>query len=266
MEVYGLIGDPVAHSRSPALFDAAFDAVGVDARYVLFPVDAESVGTAVAGAHALGIAGLNVTIPHKEAVLPHCDQSPAVETIGAANVLTFDATPPTAANTDATAMTAVLEDLGRPAGRALLLGAGGAARAYAYALDAAGWDLDIANRTETTAAEVASLYDDARPHRLGAAEVLAAEADLVVNATPVGMAGQDWPLSPDALVPDHTVIDAAYRPGGTPLVRAARERGCETVRGEVLLLEQAAAAFDRWRDESPPLDAMRGAIERAIGR
>lgn len=266
MDVYGLIGDPVEHSLSPVMFEAAFDAAGIDARYVTFRVDPSALESAITGAAALDIAGLNVTIPHKSAVLELSTPSPAAEAIGAANVLSFDDEVPAATNTDVTAMASVLDGLERGPDHALVLGAGGAARAYVHALATAGWRIDIVNRTPERAITLASRYDKATGHPAAAAIELAENAELILNTTPVGLDGEDSPIDPAAITRDHVVVDAVYRPGDTPLIETAAKRGAETIAGDTLLLEQAVATFERWRSVPAPRAAMEAKLERAMTR
>lgn len=260
MEVYGLIGDPVGHSHSPALFEAAFEAVDVDARYVTFRVAEADLETALRGASSLGIDGLNVTIPHKEAVLEWSIPSARAEAIGAANVLDLTGTRPLAENTDAVSMATVLDRLDRPAGQALVVGAGGAARAYVHALIDAGWQVMVANRTLARADRLADRYPPATAHHLDGAVDIAGEADLIVNATPVGLESDVSVLPPAVLDPSQVVIDAVYEPAETRLLTDAIAVGATTVSGRKLLLEQAIASFRLWRDEPPPIAAMAEAI------
>lgn len=266
MDVYGLIGDPVEGSLSPVLFNAAFEAAADAAVYGTFPVGRDHLTAAVEGAHALGIAGINVTAPHKQAVAELVDVDPRADRIGAVNLVDLTTDPPTGANTDAVAMDRVLETTGEAPGEALVLGAGGAAAAYVDALVDARWHVTVANRTSERAtrlaegaADVEGIGLDRAPDRLG-------QVDLVVNATPVG---QDEPgaspIPTDGIEPRHVVIDAVYRPVWTHLLRGARARGATVVPGTRLLLEQALAGYRRWRERPPPADAMRIALDVATG-
>lgn len=266
MDVYGLIGDPVEHSWSPAMFEAAFDAAEVDARYATFPVEADRLKAAIDGASALGIRGLNVTIPHKATVLEHADPTAAAASVGAANVIDYDTEPPTADNTDILAMAAVIERIDRPAGSALVLGAGGAARAYVHALATAGWTVTIANRTTARATALAAEYPRTEGIGLEEGVTRVSSADLVLNATPVGLQSDESLLVPDRFHADQVVVDAVYRPAVTRLLEDAAAAGAETVSGLTLLLEQAVATFEVWRDEPAPRAAMATALEDASAR
>lgn len=261
--VAGIIGWPVAHSLSPAMHNAAFAALGLDWVYVAFPVEPGRVADALRGLAAAGVAGLNVTIPHKHDVIACCSAvSPAVEAIGAANTLAPDGAGGwTADNTDAPGFVRALDEqapLDVRGRTALLIGAGGAARAVAFALRERGARVAVANRT---AARVAAIGDpvDFTP---GAIADACADAALVVNCTSLGLHGGGAPpeLPLDCLGPGHVVADVVYSPTGTAWLAAAAERGARTVDGRGMLLHQGAAAFARWTGVEPPVDVMRAAL------
>lgn len=264
--VAGIIGWPVEHSLSPAMHNAAFGALGLDWVYAAFPVDPARVTEAVRGLAAAGVAGLNVTIPHKQAVLEACSAvSPAVEAIGAANTLVPDGRGGWRAdNTDAPGFLRALDEAapvevaGRPV---LLIGAGGAARALAFALGGRGARIRVANRTAARAAE---LGDPVAFSPAAIAEACA-DAALVVNCTSLGLGDDGIPaeLPLDALGPGHVVADVVYRPGGTPWLTAVAARGARTVDGLGMLLHQGAAAFVQWTGVEPPVAVMRAALPGA---
>lgn len=263
MDVYGVIGDPVDHSRSPAMFNAAFDARGIDAVYGAFRVDTGALGTAVEGALALGVAGLNVTGPHKSAVLDHAASTDLVGRVGAANVLDLRTSPPTAHNTDAGGMAAVVDAEAPEPDDALLLGAGGAGRAYAHALADRGWSVTVANRTVERAEAVVDAVGGDAAIPLGAATEVVPEVALVVNATPIGLGDpEETPVPGAAFRDSHVVIDAVYDPVRTRLLRDASADGATTVTGLRLLLEQADGTYRIWRDGPAPRAAMRSALRR----
>lgn len=264
MDVYGLIGAPVDHSLSPVMFEAAFRAREVDATYVPFRVEASGRQAAIKGANALGIAGLNVTIPHKESVLEWAEATDVAQTIGAANVLDFDHDPPLADNTDVLAMARVIDNQQQSPTDALILGAGGAARAYVHALTEAGWTVTIANRTERRAQSLAEAYAEASTIAFDEASATAPNVQMIVNATPVGLEDDVSPIDARALKSDHLVVDAVYRPERTRLLTDAEAAGADTVGGDTLLLEQAVATYERWRPEDPPKRAMAVALEDAL--
>jgi shikimate dehydrogenase len=252
---YGVLGWPVDHSRSPAMMRAA----GL-ARYQRLPVAPEAFGDTVRALHGAGFRGANVTIPHKQAALALATtSSAAAREIGAANTLSFAADGAIAAeNTDAPGLIAALGD--RPVGSALVLGAGGSARAVVWALRRAGADVSIWNRTPERAAGL-----DARPVREAVA------ADVLVNCTSVGLGRsstrggefKDLPLNADGLIKYTTVVDLVYRAGGTALIREAARRGVDTVDGLEILVRQGALSFTLWTGLAAPLDVMRAAARNA---
>ena len=245
---YGVLGWPVAHSRSPAMMRAA----GL-ARYQRLPVAPQAFADTVRALHGAGFRGANVTIPHKEAALAVATSaSDAAREIGAANTLTFTADGETAAeNTDAPGLVAALGD--RPARSALVLGAGGSARAAVWALARAGADVSVWNRTPERAAGLG-----ARVVRKPFA------ADVLVNCTSVGLGPssspfKDLPLAADRLGEYTTVVDLVYRAGGTVLIREAAKRGVDTIDGLEVLVCQGALSFTLWTGLAAPLDLMRAA-------
>jgi shikimate dehydrogenase len=249
---YGVLGWPVGHSRSPAMMRAA----GLE-RYQRLPVAPDAFADTVRALHGAGFRGANVTIPHKQAALAVATTaSDAAREIGAANTLSFAAGGEIAAeNTDAPGLIAALGD--RPMGTALVLGAGGSARAAVWALARAGADVSIWNRTPQ------------RAEGLGARVVRdAVAADVLVNCTSVGLDRssspfKDLPLDADGLGEYTTVVDLVYRKGGTVLVREAAKRGVDTVDGLEILVRQGALSFTLWTGLAPALDSMRAAARDA---
>jgi shikimate dehydrogenase len=260
----GVAGWPVAHSRSPAMHNAALAAVGLrDWRYVALPLPPARFAETVRALPAAGFRGINVTIPHKEAALALADE--ATETaaaVGAANTLTF--LPSGAIHADNTDVPGLLEALPvDPAGmRALVLGAGGAARAAVYALRCAGADVQVWNRTRVRAERLVA--------DLGGRVVDAPEpAALLVNCTSVGLSETDrpfksLPIQADTLGVGSYVADMVYRPGGTALLVEARRRGAAVVTGLEILVAQGAASFERWTDMTAPRQAMRAAVDHHV--
>jgi shikimate dehydrogenase len=258
----GVCGWPVAHSRSPAMQNAALRAAGLDGwEYLALPLPPELFAETVLALPAAGFRGVNVTIPHKEAALALADEaSPAARAIGAANTLTFEPGGAIAAdNTDAPGLLEALAERVDPAGRsALVLGAGGAARAAAWALAGAGADVAVWNRT---AARAAALAAD-----LGVRHAaVPAPADIVVNATSVGLDPnidpfKAIPLKADTFGAGSYVIDLVYGSGETRLLAAARSRGARVIDGLEILVAQGAASFERWTGMMAPRQAMREAV------
>ena len=254
---------PVDHSLSPAMHNAAFAAMALDWCYVAFPVEAGRVETALAGLAAAGVAGLNVTIPHKGAALAAASSaSDAAKAIGAANTLVPDGQGGFRAdNTDAAGFLRALDEqapLDLDGAPALVIGAGGAARAIVWALRGRGAEVRVANRSPARAAELGTPV----PFTRSALEVAASQSAIVVNATSLGLHGDDPPadLPRAALGPTTVVVDVVYRRGGTPWLTAAGTRGCPTVDGLGMLLHQGAAALAQWTGRDPPIDAMRAAL------
>jgi shikimate dehydrogenase len=258
-----VLGWPVRHSRSPLIQNAALEAVGLaDWRYQLLPVPPELFAETVAALAAAGFRGANVTIPHKEAALALATEpSDAARAIGAANTLVFGANGSIAVdNTDASGLIDVLPF--SPAGRtALVMGAGGSARAAVWALLYAGAaEVRVWNRTPARARALCE--------QLGGRPVLDVEgADLLVNCTAVGLEGdgssfKQLPVRADELAMFDCVVDFAYSDTETALVAAARAHGVAAVDGLELLVAQGARSFERFTGRSAPVQAMRAAVRR----
>ena len=270
--VVGVIGDPIRHSLSPLLHNAAFDALGLDWVSVAFAVPAGAVGGALAGMRALGIVGLSVTMPHKaDAALGVDECTDTATRLGVVNCITQKAGRLVGDSTDGAGF---VESLRRgagfdPAGRkCLVVGAGGAARAVVMALaDAGAEEVVVVNRTAGRAAETAALAGAVG--RVGSAGDVS-RAELVVQATPVGMAGAPVgegalpvPFDPALLHAGQLVADLVYHPAVTPLLAAAEAAGARTVGGLGMLVHQAALAVERWTGQSAPVDAMWAAAKRS---
>lgn len=270
--LYGVAGSPVAHSRSPEMQNAAFAHLGIDAVYVALAVPPERIAEAVRGAHALGFSGMNVTVPHKQAVLPLCASvDPVAREVGAVNTLRRSAPGWEGFNTDAPACLALLEAAGLARGaRALLAGAGGAARAAAWALVRAGAALRIAARRPEAARALAEDFAPMTPEGVPIPRAvpfadLAAEseaADAVVNGTSVGLPGHGADL-PVRLRKGQVAVDFVY--GETGFARAARAAGARLVTGEQILVRQGALAFNLWTGRPAPETVMAAAVARAAG-
>jgi len=272
-QLYAVVGHPVAHSLSPAMQNAAFAAAGLDAAYVALPVAPARLLEALRGAHALGFQGLNVTVPHKPRAAEIClSLDPVAALTGAANTLRRAPEGWEGYNTDAPATLALLEAAGlRPGSRALLLGAGGAARAGAWALSRAGAEVAVAARRPEAAAELCRLLSASlpgarlRPVPLSQAGAEAARAQVVVNATSVGLPGQDPAATLPAMPfgPGQVAVDFVY--GDTPFAREALRGGARLVTGEQILVRQGALAFSLWTGRPAPEGAMTAALRAASG-
>lgn len=274
-QLIGIIGDPVSHSLSPRLHNAAFAALGLDYVYVPLHVRAEDVGAAVKGLKALGFRGASVTIPHKGAVLPFLDDlSEDARLAEAVNTIVVDAGSLHGHNTDVEgvrrALLAVTGDTvrGEPV---LILGAGGAARAAALALARLGCPLTIANRTPARAERLAALITagvtEARCRWSALSDVTGQAVTrhrVIVNATSMGMAGEGKvpAFIADNVRAGQVVFDAVYATAPTDFLAAAQARGATVVDGLTMLLEQAAEAFRLWTGVPAPLEVMRDAVQR----
>jgi shikimate dehydrogenase len=267
----GVIGWPIGHSRSPRLHGHWLRRYGIDGHYVPLAVRPEDLDGALRALPRLGFRGVNVTIPHKETALALAARvTPEAAAIGAANTLTFEPDGGFAAdNTDGAGFLASLRQ-GAPAwraaaGPALVLGAGGAARAVAAALLADGApEVRLANRTRARA-------EGLRDHFGGRVSVVdwrdaaaaAAGAATIVNTTAIGMGCDGAPIALDAAPDGALVTDIVYTPLETPLLAAARARGLATVDGLGMLLHQAVPGFERWFGKRPEVDdALRAAVLR----
>ena len=269
MDVYGLIGNPVGHSLSPPMHEAAYETLGIDARYVTFEPDADAVREAIDGAAALGVAGLNVTIPFKQDAVEAVDADPLAERIGAVNTVDFgpvhagEADRPRGHNTDATGVQRAFahHDVELNGTEAVVVGAGGAGRAAAFALADAGAGVHVANRTAERAVSLAEAVPDATGGGLDGLGDRIAAADVVVNATSVGMDDpSSTPVPAEHLHADLAVLDAVYAPIETRLLREAAVAGATTIDGAWMLLFQGVEAFEIWTGRNAPVEAMNAAL------
>jgi shikimate dehydrogenase len=247
----GVIGFPVGHSRSPAMMNAAFAELALDWRYVALPLPPERFEQTVRALPGSGYRGANVTIPHKLAAHDLADDlSDSARAIGAVNTLTFHEDGRIAGdNTDAGGL---IDALGEPLpASALVLGAGGAARAAAWALAQAGVEVTVWNRTPERAADLAGELGVEQAERPGPAE-------LLVNATSVGLRPGDS-LDGLPLVDARVVVDLVYGAAQTPFARWAEERGARVIDGLEVLVRQGARSLELWTGREPPVDVMRRA-------
>lgn len=274
-KIYGIFGHPVSHSLSPVMHNSAFSALGLDCVYVAFDVSPEDIGKAAQAVRTLGISGINITIPHKESIIPHLDEiAPDAELTGAVNTVKNQGGKLSGHNTDVGGfLRAVREELGiEPKGsKVFLAGAGGAARAVmsAFCMNGAE-EIYILNRTHDKALRLASgfgerfskikiepvKFDDTK-----AIEAGLAQADILVNSTSSGMDGReglDLPL--DKMKETSAVYDLVYKPRETRLVKEARGLGLKASGGLGMLLYQGALSFEIWTGMKAPVDDMRKAL------
>jgi shikimate dehydrogenase len=271
-KIYGIIGDPVAYSLSPVMHNAAFEKLGMDAVYLAFRVSKDELEDAVRGAKSLGISGLNVTIPLKEKALSFVDAEEVAKKIGAINTIDFSSGTPIGYNTDGIGSLRVLKETVREikGKRVLILGAGGAARAISFYLDAEGARVTIANRTKERAAQLASNLHNAKSIGLNAEfKKHIKDSDILINATSVGMhPHEDVTLvNADMMHHDLVVFDIVYNPMETKLLKEAKRAGVKKiVDGVNMLVYQGAASFKIWTKEEPPIEVMEKVVRAALTR
>jgi shikimate dehydrogenase len=255
--VFALLGDPVAHSLSPAMHNAAFRALGLDAVYVALRCGGAAVGSLMDALASAGGGG-NVTVPHKRAAAAHLAGT------GLATVNTFwgDGGRTRGTDTDSGGIEAVWRRLGGPEGDWCVLGTGGSARAAAIAAMAAGAAVAVRSRSRRRAADFAAWV-----HEAGGRAGSLAGAAVVVNCTPLGLSDADpLPIEPAAMPEGALAVDLVYAEGGTQWSRAARVSGRRAVDGREVLLAQGAEAFRCWFPGSePPIEVMRAAVASALG-
>ena len=269
-----VIGDPVRHSLSPTLMNAAFEATGLDWTYVALEVASAGLPDAFAGVRALGIAGLSITMPHNESAAACADQlSPTAERLGAVNCIVNHGGLLTGHNTDGEGFVRSVqhEFSFDPSGkRCVVLGAGGSARAIILALsDAGASEIVVVNRTLGRAERAAALAGDrGEVVALEGAHSDLADADLVVNATSVGMGDPgptDVPFDASVLHEGQILVDIVYKPLETPLITAARAQGVSVANGVAMLAHQAAVQFELWTGVDAPIDVMLASVTSQLG-
>ncbi len=272
-DVYGVIADPIGHSLSPVIHNAAFRELGLNAVYIPFRVPREELEDFIGICRQLSIKGLSVTIPHKEAIVPLATETDnSVDHIGAANTIVFDGFEKRAYNTDHTAaLESISADISRGhdidhlAGRtALILGAGGAAKAVVHALQSRGTKVVIAARKKDRADALAKQFHCEAVEWSARHKV---RCDLLANCTPVGMHPHvdETPYDGEQLLRSIIVFDTVYNPEQTLLIKLAREKDCHVVTGVDMFVRQAAIQFQLFTGEDPPMELMRQSIRQSIG-
>lgn len=259
----GILLHPAGHTRSPALHNAAFQSMGIDALYLAFDVKPEALAAALAGARALPIRQLAVSIPHKVAVLEHLDEVDATaRIIGAVNTVTWREGRLVGSNTDWIGAVRALERESSLEGRrAVVIGAGGTARATVYGLLSKGARVTVLNRTPERARRLAQELGASAAGPLQ--DLPRVPCEILVNTTSVGLRSDASPVEGRALPRDAVVMDAVYEPEQTRLLRDAAERGARTVPGKWMLVHQAAEQFRLWTGLEPPIEAMAAAFDGA---
>ncbi|MDD4984435.1 MAG: shikimate dehydrogenase [Dehalococcoidales bacterium] len=279
-QVCGVIGDPIGHTMSPVMHNAAFSKLGIDYVYLPFRVKKDDLGQAIAGARALNLAGLNVTIPHKVAVISFLDElDPIAERIGAVNTIVNKNGTLRGYNTDATGFLQALLDKGfKPEGKKIVvLGAGGASRGISFILAESGANLVILNRpveidwAEKLACEISRAFRKETAalelNDKNLAEVLEG-SDILVNTTSVGMSPDvdETPVPMRLLRSTPVVFDIVYNPIQTRLLREAQAAGAGTISGLDMLAWQGALAFEKWTGLKAPLELMKREVIKALGK
>jgi len=267
--VLGLVGHPIQHSISPQVHEAALEATDLPGVYLPFDVDASDLESLLDSADRLRLRGLNVTIPHKEGIVPFLDELDGdAERLGAVNTIVLDRGWTKGFNTDVYGFRMSLRTLGLRLGerRALVIGAGGAAKAVVHVLLREGARVMLSNRSLARADALAYSFDE-RIEVVGLEEApRRGPWDLLVNATPVGMAGHDaaLPIPEPAIAKASFVYDLIYNPPETPLLQSAARLGKPRASGFEMLLHQAARSFELWTDREPPIEAMRRAAKESL--
>lgn len=272
--MYGVFGDPVRHSKSPIMLNRAFEASGLNAAYAAFHILPGTLKDAVAGIRALGFRGVNVTIPHKVEVMSYLDEiDEGAQAIGAVNTIVNDGGKLIGYNTDGIGYVRSLKEetgIRLEGKKVLMIGAGGAARGVGYALAREGAaHLFIANRTKAKADELAasmSAFASASSHGTDELQRLAAEADLIVNNTSLGMHPDvdGTPIPAEWIREDAVASDLVYNPLVTRFLREAKARGAIAHSGLGMFVYQGAYAFEYWTGLPAPVAAMREVVERSF--
>ncbi len=261
-----IIGDPVEHSLSPVMHNAAYEAIGVDDRFVFTAaqVKVEHIKTVIDAVRAMGIRGLTCTIPHKMEVVKFLDEvDPVAQKIGAVNTVVNDNGILKGYNTDWIGTVTPLEKKTQLAGkRVALIGAGGAARAMAYGVTQRGASLTVFNRTTENAQDLQNDFS-AEIRELDSI-ALVYDHEIIINATPLGMGEhqEETPVPADYLKADHIVFDAVYSPKQTRLLREAAAKGAQVIHGLEMLLYQGIAQFELYTGFKAPEDVMRFVLEK----
>ena len=266
-QIYGIMGKPVSHSLSPAMHNASFQELGLNNVYL--PFEVADVARAMDGFRAIGVRGVSVTLPHKQAVIPHLDGiDPVTKNIGAVNTLLIDGKHIHGYNTDwngANQALGMILDI--PGSTVLVLGAGGAARAIGFGLQEKRATVILANRTIPKAQTLAKELNCESYPLADIADIRDLKVDALINATSVGMTPQiDATPVPITLLENiQAVMDIVYAPVETRLLREAKQVGCKTIDGRYMLLYQGVAQFEMWTGRKAPVDVMREKLFSQLG-
>ena len=274
-EIVAVFGQPVAGNPTQYMMEKAFAQVGLDWRYLTLEVAPDVLGDAIAGMRAMGFRGCNLTIPHKVEVIKFLDRtSEAAALMGAVNCVNRVGNELVGDNTDGKGFVQSLRGLTDPAGRnVVIFGAGGAARAIAVEVGLAGAaQITIVNRAVERGEELVSLLNDkvhvaSRYVKWEGAYEVPPECEVVINATSIGLGDAEArvPLAVATLEPDMVVADVIFNPPETRLIRDAKQRGCQTLDGLGMLVNQAVIAFKIWTGQNADPEVMRDALEEFLG-
>ncbi len=270
MKLFGVLGDPVSHSLSPVMHNAAFNALGMDCEYLAFRVSMDFLHDAIHGARALGFGGLNLTIPLKEKALDIVKPTALAKKIGAINTVDFR-NGITGHNTDGLGakMALVGNGVAIKGNNILLLGAGGAARAIAFTLANEGAAVTIANRTPERAMSLARELEgagDISASGFSELESLVKKCDILINSTSIGMFPRvsETLLTSDMMRKELVVFDIVYNPVNTRLLQEAKIAGAKTIDGVMMLVHQGAEAFKIWTGKTPPIEVMEKVVRNKL--
>ncbi|MBT2694118.1 shikimate dehydrogenase [Bacillus sp. ISL-55] len=273
-KLFGVIGDPIAHSMSPAMHNDLFDFYGIDAVYLPFHVSKDNLPDAVKGLKAIGVSGFNVTIPHKTDIIPHLDKvDPLAMAIGAVNTVKNENGLLVGYNTDGPGFVKGLEymDADLCSRSALIIGAGGASRAIYFSMAQAGIErIDLYNRTPEKAEELVNSCPfkvESKVIGREAAEKSLAEYQLIIQTTSIGMVPdtENLPLSPENITPNTIVSDIIYNPLQTKFLKEASRMGAAVQNGVGMFVFQGALAFEIWTGIFPDVDRMEMNVLRNLG-
>jgi shikimate dehydrogenase len=271
---YCIIGDPIDHSLSPAIHNAAFNTLGLNCSYIAFRVQEGQLKNAIDSLRAINIGGFNVTMPHKVNVLnyvEHCDK--IVELVGAANTVSNEEGKFCAYNTDVAGFIRPLRErkIGFNGIEVLILGAGGAARAVVVALSGEKGiaNINIFNRNTDRSTNLANLVKklglNANIISNNDIQKIASKSDLIINTTPLGMSNEESLIKSASISKNSIVYDVVYKPINTKLIENAKTAGAQVVYGYEMLLEQATASFKIWLKIDPPIDSMKKVLFGMFG-
>jgi shikimate dehydrogenase len=267
--ICGIIGDPIEHSLSPVMHNAAFETLGLDYAYLAFKVKPACVAAAVEGMRALNIRGLNVTMPHKNTVMANLDRIDlSAQIINSVNTILNKENLLLGFNTDGVGAVKALKENGAElkGRKVLLLGAGGAARAIAHAVVKEADELAVLNRTVKHAQTLAKLLEKSVSKKIAFGSLSSSDiqqnlqdSDILINATSIGMKPRSdiSPIPPKLLRSSLSVMDIVYNPLETRLSKEAKEAGAKIISGVEMLIYQGATAFEIWTGKSAPVDVMR---------